>query len=197
MLMKVSFLLALMVLIGVSAVPAMADGSGSTGDPTIIMNKQATDPPCVPTAGLVCVDSFSDLSLTVPAGAFSLTLDYTGLTDVDEVEMLFVNPGASITCQTDIFQTCSSLPEVQNGLPALLLDLFGSGPCQSNGANNPAETCSGVIQTGDLITFSSPDGFSHSQVISFTPEPGTLLLLGSGLTLLGRFSRKRGLKRPA
>jgi hypothetical protein len=191
MLMKVSFLVALMVLIGFSAVPAMADGTNG-GDPTIIMGKN--DPPC----GTATFGDASNFTFTLAAGAGACeNFDYTGV-DVKSLEMLIVSPDA-IECFTDIFQSCTAQPELVNGQLATLLNLFGAGPCLNNGANNPAETCIGDLGPNGVtgFTISSPDGFSGPQTISFTPEPGTLLLLGSGLTLLGRFSRKRGLKRAA
>jgi hypothetical protein len=179
--MSFSRILFLMVLVGFSAAVAKADGGG---DPTIIMNKGG-DPNTCP-AGVICFDNAGDLSVTVPAGAFSITLQYDGSGPVTNLELLFINPGQSITCQTNIFEFCSSLPEVVNGQPALLLDMFGAGPCQSNGANNPPQTCSGEFTDGEQINLSSPDGFAQSQTINFVPEPGTMLLLGSGLGLIGR-----------
>jgi hypothetical protein len=180
------------LLIGLAATVAMA----SPVDPTVVIN-QHNDPACGD--GVVCVSDLSNFSLSVPAGAFATVLDYTGDTSVTELQLLFVNPQASISCQTDIFQLCSSLPEIVGGEPALLLLLTGAGPCESNGVNSPAAFCPGVINPGDSLDFAvlSP-GFGQAQTVSFVPEPSTLLLFLGGLGPAIAIGRKRwGMKRPS
>ena len=188
--MRFSRIIWLVILIGFSAVAAKADGAG--GDPTIAINMKGSGGDCP--VGVVCFENANSFSVTLPAGAgASVTLEYTPLDPSDVVaaiQLLFINP-PSISCQTDIFAMCSSTPEVVNGQPALLLDLFGSGPCQSNGANNPPATCPGNITNGEQITLSSPDGFSSAETISFVPAPETNLLVLSGCVIFFLLGRKR------
>jgi hypothetical protein len=190
--MKLTQILSVAVLIGLTATVATA----SPVDPTVVIN-QHVDPTCGD--GVVCVSDLSNFSLSVPAGAFATILDYTGDTSVTELQLLFVNPQASISCQTDIFQLCSSLPEIVGGQPALLLLLTGSGPCESNGVNDPAAFCPGVINPGDSLDFAVlTPGFGQAQTVSFVPEPGTLVLLLGGLGPAIAFGKKHwGSKRSA
>jgi MYXO-CTERM domain-containing protein len=187
--MRVSFLVALMLLVGFSAVPAMADGTNG-GDPTFTMSKNNPSG-----CGTATFSDASNFTFTLAAGAGACeNLSYTG-PDVTTLEMLIVSPDA-IICITDIFQSCTAQPELVNGQLATLLNLFGAGPCLNNGANNPAETCIGDLGPNGVAAFtiSSPDGFSSSQAISFgttptpAPEPSSaaLMLLGVGLAFAMR-----------
>lgn len=183
--MKVCRLACVALLVGLVATVTLA----SPVDPTVVINKH-NDPSCGD--GVVCVNNLSNFSLSVPAGAFDAVLQYTGSNAVTELQLLFVNPQASISCQTDIFQLCSSLPETVGGQPALLLLLTGSGPCESNGGNNPAAFCPGVINPGDSLDFAVlAPGFGHAQTVSFVPEPSTLVLLLGGLGPAIAFGKKR------
>jgi hypothetical protein len=187
MLMKVSFLVALMVLIGFSAIPAMADGN----DPTIVMKQDPQN------CASETFNNAGAFTFTLAAGAGAcVNFNYTG-PDVTSLDVLIQSPDA-IVCVTNIFQTCSDQPELVNGQLATLLDLFGAGSCNSNGQNAGQETCPGFLGPNGVTSFfiQSPDGFNNAVTVSFTPEPGTLLLLGSGLTILARLSRKRALNRP-
>ena len=159
---------------------AMADSGG--GDPTFQINKPPTDPTCTPSANLYCVSNLSDFQLTLPAGAFSDTLVYTGSTTVSGLEILFPDSnGVQIAVQSDIFANVTAAPELINGQLYLLYILTGSGPCMYNGVNNPPATCSGVINPGDQFVFSSPDGFTTPTTITFTPEPESLGLMAIGI----------------
>jgi hypothetical protein len=182
--MKLAKVACVALLLALSAAVARADGA----DPTVVIN-HGPDPTVCP-AGDVCVSDLSDASVSLPEGPFSITIDYTGTAAISGLDMLFVNPGASISCQTDIFKTCSSLPEIVGGLPALLLELGGAGPCMSNG-DNPPTTCPGVISAGELLTLSSPQGFATPKTVSFVPEPGSLMLLLNGASLLGGLALRR------
>ena len=188
--MRFSRVIWLVILIGFSAAVANADGTGT--DPTIVLNMKGAGGDCP--VGVVCFESSSGFAVTLPAGAnASVTLEYTpeDTSDVvSEIELLFINPPA-ISCQTDVFATCSSTAEVVNGQPALLLDLVGAGPCMSNGLNTPPATCPGDITNGEQITLSSPDGFPSDETISFVPAPGTSLLVFSGCLIFFLLGRNR------
>jgi len=189
--MRFSRMIWLVILIGFSAAVVKADGAGA--DPTIVLNLKGVGGDCP--AGVICFENpSSGFNVTLPAGAnASLTLEYTPLDPSDvvtSIELLFVNPPA-ISCQTNVFATCSSTAEVVNGQPALLLNLSGAGPCMSNGVNNPAATCPGDIVNGEQITLSSPDGFSSPETISFVPAPETNLLVLSGCVIFFLLGRKR------
>jgi len=188
--MRFTRVVLLVILIGFCAAVTNADGTGT--DPTIVINQKGAGGDCP--AGVVCFESASGFSVTLPAGAnASVTLEYTPLDPgdvVSEIQLLFINPPA-ITCQTDVFATCSSAVEIVNGQPALLLDLIGGGPCMSNGVNNPAATCPGDITNGEQITLSSPDGFAAAETVSFVPAPETNLLVLSGCVIFFLLGRKR------
>jgi len=191
--MRLSQLLCVALLIGLAAMVAVADPA----DPTVIIN-QHNDPTCG--TGVVCVADLGNFSLTIPAGqqTFSEILQYTGTNSVTSLDLLFVNPINPISCQSDIFAICSSLPEIFGGQPALLVIFSGSGPCQFNGVNNPPATCPGVINPGDALDFDVVGAFSQAQTVSFVPEPGTLLLVLAGLGPAIAFGSKRwGLRRSA
>jgi hypothetical protein len=180
------FMLAVAV-IALGASVAKADG----GDPTFRINT-VVDPPCA--EGVICIDNLSDFTLSLPAGPFTDTIVYTGQDSVTSLQLLFSDSDLeSIVVQSDIFADVSYLPEVNNNELFLLAILTGSGPCTDNGANTPPENCPGVINPGDSFTFSSPDGFTSPQTLSFSPEPSGAVLSLTGLVLLLGFgiSRKR------
>jgi len=159
---------------------AMADSGG--GDPTFQIQRPPIDPTCTPTANLYCVSDLTNFQLTLPAGAFSDTLVYTGSTAVTGLEILFPDSNLTmIAVQSNLFANVTSAPELINGQLFLLFTLTGSGPCQYNGVNNPPQTCPGVINPGDQFIFSSNDGFSSPTTIAFTPEPESFGLMAIGI----------------
>jgi hypothetical protein len=164
--MRLSFLVALMVLIGFSAVPAMAD-SGAGNDPTLIVNK-GTDPSCSPPpAGETCFSngfSQADPLLVSNSNPQNFIWDPADGTDVLTalfVEFTFV-PGQIYTCTSNIFSVCGTVaPSVH---PTTDLEFEFTG-----GSISPFEEISAGV----------------------TPEPETLLLLGTGVISLLGFRRRK------
>lgn len=157
--------------------------ASAQGDPTFQINTRP-DPTC-DNVTVFCISNLGAASLTIPAGPFSDTIIYTGENQVNSLELLFPDPNlVGIAVQSNIFANVTSAPELLNNQLFLLFTLTGSGPCLYNGVNDPPATCSGVILSGDSITFSSPDGFSTPETIAFTPEPETLGLMAIGLLAL-------------
>ncbi|HTV57448.1 MAG TPA: PEP-CTERM sorting domain-containing protein [Verrucomicrobiae bacterium] len=178
--MKLFRWLLVAAIIVVGAGIAKADG----GDPTFKINDPDNTPTC-DNITVFCISNFSNSSLSIPAGAFSDTLVYTGTSDVTALEILFSDTDLEgIAVQSNIFANVTSAPELLNNQLYELFTLSGSGPCMYNGVNDPPATCSGIISTGDVITFSTADGFATGQTITFTPEPETLGLMAIGLIAL-------------
>jgi hypothetical protein len=169
--------IALLLALGAGIAKAQAD-------PTFQINQPPHDPSC-DNITVFCISNLGDASLTIPAGPFTDTIVYTGTAQVDGLELLFPDSTlVGIAVQSNIFANVTSAPEIINGQLYELFSLTGSGPCMYNGVNDPPATCSGVIMSGDMFTFSSPDGFSTQETIAFTPEPETLGLMAIGLLAL-------------
>jgi hypothetical protein len=159
--MKVSFVLGLIVLIGISAVPVMADGGP---DPTVIVNR-VKDPVCPPGLGAdyACfsVNDQADPLFTSNTHPENFVWDGAGPLTALFVEFTFI-PGQIYTCTSDIFALCGTVAPSVNPTKDLEFEFVG-----------------GSIQPGDEVS------------AGVSPEPETLILFGTGLISLLGFRRKK------
>jgi hypothetical protein len=174
--MKFTRALGFLMILGSSAVAAY---SQTPIDPKVII--QGSDPACGGAGQPICyngtpsplVESFSSPMGFVYTGTPNLTsffLEFTG-----------VPLGTAFSCQTDIWVECAisfpSLSEVEFALTG------GPGPCNFN--DGIGGTCPGFLSTdqGASITF--------EPLISETPEPGSILLFGTGLISIFMAAKRR------
>jgi hypothetical protein len=169
--MKVSFLLALMVLIGFSAVPAMADG-GVT-DPTAIVNGHG-DPTCTDGSapdGAVCFSANSQADPLFTPSFNPANFVWDPADGTDTLTTLFIEfpfvPGEIYGCASNIFATCGSVGPVL--------------PVSNQGTNLEFEFANGSIAANEEFS------------AGVSPEPETLLLMGTGLISLLAFRRKKAI----
>ncbi|HVB35956.1 MAG TPA: PEP-CTERM sorting domain-containing protein [Candidatus Acidoferrales bacterium] len=150
---------------------AVASPASLPGDPSVIINKTASDAtPFTGSFDVTLVDGGADIVFQN-----TLSVDITSLVIQFQVPL----PTGTNTCASDIFSACGFQNVSFNEETGLLTENFVFG--------------GGDITPGELFSFSA-DGFfgaNPNATISSTPEPGTiLLLLTGGIPLLG-FGRKR------
>jgi hypothetical protein len=173
---KTSRFLWVVILIGLSAAVAKADG---LNDPRIIIHLTGDPAPYDGSAPLV--ESFTD-------GGFSLGFVYTGSTNLNQLVLNLTNVpiGEIFQCFTDVWVGCAfGVTSFDSETQTLTYTFLFSDPTPGVGGacqnNSPAGgTCPGFLAPGD--TFS---------VTLATPEPSTMLLLLAGLVPLLGFGRKR------
>jgi hypothetical protein len=191
--MKLSRILCTVALVGLSlglsAAVAHADGT----DPTVKVNRTPTDPVCDPNTDVDCIGEGGALALNLNG---TTTINIGGSHDLTFLSVTFAGvDGDGYTCFTDIFVACTSIfHQVPGGFT--VTDFFSGGPgnCMNNGDEIPAGGfCSGSLDPGDQITIQGifPDGTGPVGAIVSAPEPGSILLMGLGLTALFAISRKR------
>jgi hypothetical protein len=185
---RILFLLGAMIVAGMAAVVAQADG---LPDPKIIINKGGDATP---------YDGSAPITEAFDPGGFSLDFAYTGTTDLDSltVDLTNVPFGEAFQCFSDIWVECNI--GIVQGDPLTVVLTFDDnyhgapdgtpGPCQNN-------TPAGGICPGFLTppVNGVPETFS---ITLNTPEPSSMLLLGAGMVPLFFFGRKRwALNNPA
>jgi PEP-CTERM motif len=170
-LVKFAKVLALVVVLGCSAVVAHADASN---DPTVKVNK-FPDPTCPPTdSSYSCFSENSQADpLMIPVGSDqNFVWDGAGALTTLFVEFPF-NPSELYTCESNIFAVCGTVyPSVNQSTDAEFEFEDGSiAPCTVGG------DCTGVT--------------------AGVPEPSSALLLFAGLICLLAFARKQAAKQPS
>lgn len=183
--MKFAKIFAFVVLLGCSAVVAHAD-SGT--DPTVVINKFPSDPPCGDPSlpiGTECIQN---------GGTVSIDLNGTTIFDVGGTEPITFFTvsfqgvlGDYYNCFTDIFTNCYT----QETGTTVVMNLFigGPGPCESNGS--AGGTCPGEILPGNTFSIEGEGFTGPTPAIFSAPEPSTYVLLLGGVLALLAFSRKR------
>ena len=192
--MKIARLFCFLIILGSSAVAAYAQ---TPVDPTVIVNKidpggcgGSGEPICYPGTPVPLVLVYNP----------SVTLDFqydptpsSSKLETFELEFTGVPNLTTLYCQTDIWQICSFTTSSDPGHPGdfdvtfNFFDVIPStpGPCANDGVHAIAPTCPGFLSSGD--------GFSvgFSPIVGATPEPGTMLLFGTGLIIFGGVLRRR------
>lgn len=149
-------------------------------DPTIIINNTPHD-----------ATDFNGGTLNTTIVNGTLNFLYTGAVPLTSLTISFkITTFESFSCFSDIFVDCSI---GFNPITDFISFDFSGGPGTCLHNNPPGGTCPGEIlpDTGFSIAGSGFGANGQNVTISGTPEPGTLLLLLSGLGPVIGFSRRR------
>jgi hypothetical protein len=185
--MKISQVLAVLLLLATGSVMAFADG---INDPRIVIHGVAGGNALVSCPN--CVGVGTDFSFSVPKSG-SGTLFFTNESGQNWNSLTLVEkgePAADITCSSYLFESCKT-KTLRNGSVEILLTGVKSGALNADrGIPNG---------TSFSITFSCinkscwPGGLTfngHANAAAGTvPEPGTIALMVSGLGMM--FSRRK------
>lgn len=175
--------LAIAALVGGLIPVGFAKADSTPIDPTVVIN--STDPTCT-TSGVTCFFSMNGVAaieLDLVNGLLPPTeFEYGGdlIDPVNTLSKLFVvldgiAPGLSYTCSSNIFSNCSQVT----------LSLVPSWDCGSDWGSELNNFLVFEFTGGSL---SSGGGIEASVT---TPEPGTMLLLLTGVVPLFLFGRRR------
>lgn len=204
--MKLRYVLLVPVALLIFAGFASASPATSNNDP----NFGIKDPmSCTGT----CIDiTSSTFSFTVPSNGIGQVefLNDSGMTFTSLTLDLFADPGTplnDVSCSIGaFFQSCdiTKLAPAQNGDAEFQFHLFGVDlrhhkHCAEDGDNDRDDRCGG-IQNGQFffLTFKSPSGNGFGWIgdqsvtasANPTPEPGTLVLIATGLVPLWSLRRR-------
>jgi PEP-CTERM motif len=188
--MKLGRVFCFLILFGISAIAAEAQ---TPVDPTVLVIKK--DPAGCNGLGQPLCYSGTPSPLVEAFSSLPLSFEYDGSGNLNSLllELTGVPNGTPLYCQTDIWQFCSFTVSSDPGHPGdfdVTFDLFDvtpgvPGPCANDGVHAIAPTCPGFLAPGDGF------GVSLLPYIGVTPEPGSMLLFGTGLLMFGIVLRRR------
>jgi hypothetical protein len=119
--------------------------------------------------------AYDDTAHDIPAGSelTEFILEYTGVPSLTSFE-----------CESNIWADCA---QSNDGSGDYFFTFTGSGPCI---LDSTVYSCPGFLLDSDP---SDPPGATgtNTPLVSDTPEPGTMVLFGSGLILLAAIMRRK------
>jgi hypothetical protein len=160
--------------------------SQTLNDPKAIVNALG-DPTCA-TPGFLCytgdgtfgaplVENFTSPIQFVYEGTatqiFSLWIDLTNVPALTEFQ-----------CQTNIWTNCSIVSDAY-GPTTVGFHLSGGGPLMPGDVGGTCNPCDGFLTKDEGV------GFTLQPLISETPEPGAMLLFGTGLLAILSVAKRR------
>lgn len=176
--MKLARVFCSLIILGISSTAAYAQ---TPVDPRVLINDPVgcTIPPGISFPGpstATLVESFlsPECFTYQPPGVSPPNLDQLFFEFTD------VPPLTEFICQTDIWVFCGT---VSSPPGTIEFHLHGAGPCQSN--DGLFGTCPGFMAPGASATV------TLQPIISEIPEPGSIILFGTGLISIFMAAKRR------
>ena len=179
---KLALAFSFMIIWGCSAVTTHAQ----TGtDPETIVDKQTDPSGCTPSPTLMCYNGVGPLTESY---SDPIPFEYTGTGNLYSMDLILTGaPSGPWECVTDIWTDCGVTFlgggevefELGNDVPAAKL------PATCNSNDGIGGTCPGFLSTDESATV------TVMPTVAFTPEPGSMILFGTGLiSILGATKRR-------